>query len=537
MTTSRRTTRMLLALLLVGLAACSSPSSTSGSSLLGGGKSDGIVTTKASYFDPQNVYCLQIGGWDLTKLSEASLKDPLSLEGARLTIHLCAPDEARHCPTGLDDGLLVAAANDFELRTSGNYTAGTPKPSYKIGLTKKKARVFGMKSLNLKSMWNDVSQMREALVFKMFAHAGVRAPRHTFARFCVNERYLGLYSQIEQVDKEFLGERFGDNDKGNLYKAYWRDIGPADLTYRRGEDGDDSGRQYFVAAALDQRSYELKTNENEDDDPRFQSYDDLAQLIRVINGVGLEGEGDGRFESEAFRRSVEAIFDVKSFLRWASLNLLLGAWDNYWGTPANYYLYNSGKRGAADGFMSQPYFHFVPWDYDHSFGIDYFDGRWQYADIVDWETTTRTVHGGESQSKLPLVTNLLKNRAFLAYYLDHLEWLLDTVFNERWILEQIGSEGSGGIWDLVRQAAFLEADGPTNAPHTGRQFTNDQLYWNGFRHYELQKDGRRILGILHYVRMRHDSARAQLEQWRRTIPRGSSGAQFPERPADLPQSN
>ncbi len=87
----------------------------------------------------------------------------------------------------------------------------------------------------------------------------------------------------------------------------------------------------------------------------------------------------------------------------------------------------------------------------------------------------------------------------------------------------------------MRHAAFLEADSPTGPSHTGRQYTNDQVYWNGFEGYELDKDGQHTTGILHYVRMRHDSARAQLERLRRKIPAGSSDARFPAEPTPLPE--
>ena len=52
--------------------------------------------------------------------------------------------------------------------------------------------------------------------------------------------------------------------------------------------------------------------------------------------------------------------------------------------PSNYYLYNSGRRGAAKDFVGSPYFHFIPWDYDNCLGIDYSGTQWQYADILDW---------------------------------------------------------------------------------------------------------------------------------------------------------
>jgi hypothetical protein len=332
----------------------------------------------------------------------------------------------------------------------------------------------------------------------------------------------------------FLKDRFGKNDDGNLYKAYWGDIGPADLTHRTGEGGDDSGAQYRQADDMDQRSWRLKTNDGDQDDPALQSYDDLAELIRVINGVGFEGRGDQVFQSREWQRAVEEVFDVEGFLRWAGTNMLLGAWDNYWATPANFYLYNSGKQGAGKRFMEQPYFHFLPWDYDNSLGVDRFGTAWQDADLLDWSAATRAYHGGQGESQLPLVENLLKNDHFRAYYLDFIEHSLDTGFNERWITERIGQEGGGGLWDQVRNAAFLESDSAAGTPHTGRQFTNDQVYWNGYEHHELDQAGQHTTGILHYVRMRHDSARAQLDRLRKKTPAGSSDASFPAAPTALP---
>ena len=97
---------------------------------------------------------------------------------------------------------------------------------------------------------------------------------------------MGLYSLIEQVDRRFLESRFGKNDEGNLYKAYCGDLGCSTLEYRVGADGDDSGRQYRSKPDSDDPTYRLKTNE---DDPAANSYDDLAEFVRRINGVGLPG--------------------------------------------------------------------------------------------------------------------------------------------------------------------------------------------------------------------------------------------------------
>ena len=131
------------------------------------------------------------------------------------------------------------------------------------------------------------------------------AARHTYAKFAINATYKGLFSCIEQVDKRFIRGHFGKNDTGNLYKAYCGNIGCATLEHRFGGDGDDSGRQYMGSSTAD-ATYRLKGNE---DDAAANSYDDLAQFIRVVNGVGLPGD-DQRFTSDAYRDSVESIFNV-----------------------------------------------------------------------------------------------------------------------------------------------------------------------------------------------------------------------------------
>lgn len=499
-----------------------------------------VVANKDAFFTPETMYFVRIKGWDESRMAPSAFNSEQSTRGSELFIYKTKADSARHCPDAeVGDQQLVYKTKAFTVRTSGNMTNGTPKSSYKLSLEDDDDRLFKMKSLNLKSMWNDVSQMREAVAWDLFAKAAVPAPRHVYAKFCINNRYYGLYSLIEQVDKPFLKDHFGKNDEGNLYKAYWEDIGPATLEHRKDASGDDSGKQYFRSSTIDNRTHQLKTNDKDSDPAEKKSYDDLAAFVRVLNGVGLPasaGQGDARFNSPEYKAALDGIFDTKAFLRWASVNMLLGAWDNYWATPANYYLYNSGFKGAQGEFVGKPYFHWVPWDYDNALGIDRFRTEWQYADLLDWEKSTRNYNGGSRTSKTPLITNMLKNDAYVAYYLDHLEWMVDTYLNDMWITGQLGDDNLGtGIWGRVRRAAFLEANSAREAAHTGRQFTNDQVYWNGIVGNELDFNGAHILGIKHFVRMRHDSAKEQLARLRRKYPQGSSGATFPPTADELPR--
>jgi CotH protein len=433
---------------------------------------------------------------------------------ARVDVWKTDPADRRRIPFPGGGGVLFST-QAFTLKNSGNRTLRAPKPSWRIILDAAGHgnRLAGMTRINLKAMYNDPSQMREALAWRLFGIADVPAPRHTYAKLAFDAAYRGLFSVIEHVDKKFLKDHFGENHRGNLYKTACRDLGCASLAYRTGPDGDDSGSQYFIPGAAE-RTYRLQTNKN---NAEASTYDDLACFIRMINGIGLRG-GEERFDTDAFRESVDGIMNVNSFLRWAAVNMLLGSWDNYYATPSNYYLYNSGRTGAAEDFVGSPYFHFIPWDYDNCLGIDYSGTQWQYADILDWPGKVN-----RHVPKIPLVRNVLRNHDYRQYYLDYMEHMLDTEFNPRAIAAQIGSRAEDGLWHRVRQAAYLESDTPCGRPFTGRRYSNDEVYQTGCHQRELRHGKKTIEGIVHYVRMRHDSARAQLKRQRRTMPRAADG--------------
>jgi hypothetical protein len=482
------------------------------------------------FFD-RPMYVVDVRGWPADKVYPPDpLEEPVVAPGgARLRLWEAHPHDTRHLPPPADAGALLDTAA-FSLANSGNRTMRAPKRSWKVDLEPGDDEVAGMSCLNLKSMYNDPSQMREALAWRLFRQAAVPASRHTYARFGINGGYRGLFSVIEQVDRAFLKNRFGRSSRGNLYKVYCGQIGPGTLEHRVGPDGDDGGRQYRTGGA--DPTYRLKSYVR---GGGADGYDDLARFVRVINGIGLPG-GDDRFDTDGFSASVREVFAVEAFLRWAGVNVLAGAWDNYFATPANYYLYNSGRAGGEDDVVAAPYFTFIPWDYDNTFGIDYVGTSWQYTDLLDWPANTAGYwrrNGDGGTSRLPLVRNLLRHRGFRRYYLDHVEHLLDTVFNPAAVDAVLGAVG-GGLWDRVARGAYLESDTPYGAASTGRQFTNDEVFRNGFAQYELRHGDTFALGISHYVRMRYDSARAQLAVLRREDPRGSGGSAFPAAPEPLP---
>ena len=412
--------RRLACFVFSALAACSSTSADDGVS------SDQDITTNAlaskkELFDQEMLF-VRVTGWNGDPDALHLQKDAARLGDAEVQIYETDARSSSYCPDAAA-GALVYKSKSFSLRTSGNLTNGTPKSSYKISLDDKDDRLFGIKDLNLKSMWNDVSQMRESIAWSWMNQAGITSSRHTYAKVCVDgvkngqpfTKYLGLYSMIEEVEKQFFKDHFGKkNGDGNIYKAYQfpDDIGAASLAYRG-----DTGDKYYKKTNIEERSYQLKSNYKPTDDRSLQTYDDLATLIRAVNGIGLPGEGSAKFDTPAYAARLSEVFNVKQFLRWQALNAAMGAWDNYWATEANYYLYNAGPKDAGTAVMAKPYFTWIPWDYDNTFGIDFTGGKWETASAFQFST-----YDGRSNNmaNMPLTANLFANDQLFAYYLDAL---------------------------------------------------------------------------------------------------------------------
>ena len=113
-------------------------------------------------------------------------------------------------------------------------------------------------------------------------------------------------------------------------------IWPADLTYR-GNDPN-SYHPYYSET----RPYELKSNEDEYD------FSQIARLIRIINQ-----DPD----------SLETVLNVKQVLQYLAINILTGSWDDYRFLKNNFYLYHEPSKDM---------FHWIPFDYDNTFGVDWF---------------------------------------------------------------------------------------------------------------------------------------------------------------------
>jgi len=273
----------------------------------------------------------------------------------------------------------------FRLR--GNTSREADKKSFKVSFnTFVQGREFyGVDKLNLNGEHNDPSIIRSKLCFDHFQSIGMKASRANHVEVYINEQYYGLYISVEHIDDEFLNKSFGD-DTGNLWKCLY----PADLNYL----GSDPNL-YKNLNSNGRPAYELMTNESEAD------FSELVRFISILNNT----------PSGSLPDSLESIIEVPGALKYFAMNILMGEWDDYWSLMNNYYLYHEPTKDI---------FHLIPYDYDNTYGIDWFNINWTNANPYNYPK----VVGGYR----PLAERLMQNAQYRNLYTHFLEFYRSNVY-------------------------------------------------------------------------------------------------------------
>ncbi len=205
---------------------------------------------------------------------------------------------------------------DAELRLRGNTTRSLTKKNYKARTSAGDLFPGNRIKWNLQSEWQMPSPLREKLGFEYFAIAGAHASAAEYVNLERGDEYLGVYVDIEQVDKYFLQNR-------GLSATVWR------------ADSEEAGGDFTRKPRLE-LYYPIYTLEH----GRYADYADLDELFRVVN----------ESSPEEFRTAIRQVVDIDSFMRFYSVQALLSNWDH---VVHNYFLI----RDHASGL-----FHFAPWD-------------------------------------------------------------------------------------------------------------------------------------------------------------------------------
>ncbi len=223
------------------------------------------------------------------------------------------------------DGTILDEVGVRQKGFSSNFFPMTNKKPLKLNFGKFVVgqEYDGVKRLNLMNGFGDPAMIKDKMAYDMFRMHGIPSPRVAHTKLYINDTYWGIYSMIEQIDKNYLKRNFSDND-GNL----WKNKGNSELTW----------------AGTNPNSYtfELQTNETENDWSKF------IEFIDVINNTN----------SITFKEDLEAVFDVDEYLRILAIDLLINNWDSYIEHGRNWYLYHEPNTNKI---------HWLPWDYNFAF--------------------------------------------------------------------------------------------------------------------------------------------------------------------------
>jgi spore coat protein CotH len=196
-------------------------------------------------------------------------------------------------------------------------------------LAKKGQNLLGYKTLNLLNSHEDPSFLRTVL-YSRIAREYLPAPKANLVHLVINGESWGIYSNVQQFNKEFLKENFGST-AGTRWKVQGSPNGQGTL-------------EYLGANPQAYRGiYQIKSK----DSP--EAWKSLIEMTRVLNQT----------PAEKMKQMLEPLLDVDGALRFLALENTLINNDGYWIRTSDYALYldDSGR------------IHLVPHDMNEGFSV------------------------------------------------------------------------------------------------------------------------------------------------------------------------
>jgi len=354
------------------------------------------------------------------------------------------------------DGPLRDTVVQVGIRLRGNTSLNAQKKSFKISFNEfvSGRKYQGVRKLNLRGSHNDPTMIREKLFYEVWNTADMPRRRIAFVKLFINGEYKGLYSNVEEIDKEWLEDVY-NVDTGNLYKCTY----PADLNYI----GDNQAVYKSILNNPETRAYDLSTNETEDD------YSRLVELIATLN---LPVNAN-------YPAQISAILNVESVLKSFAIDVATGNWDDYFYNKNNYYLYDNPASGR---------FEYFTFDTDNTFGVDWVNRDWAQRNCLAWYKT------GEAR---PLATKLLAVPAYRDQFISYLDSITRYITCPDSIFPRINA-----LHNLITPAAFSDV-----------YRTLDYGYSMGDFHdgFTQTIDGHTPYGIKPFLSVRYDSTLSQID--------------------------
>ena len=250
------------------------------------------------------------------------------------------------------------------------------RPSFKIQIDKyeKKKMFAGVDTLTLNNNKQDDSRVHQLVGYQFFRAAGLPASHCNLALVSVNGKSLGVYSNVESLDKHHFRRAF-KSAKGTLYEGTVCDFHVHSLV-------------------------------------RFERKFGSKKAIASIKNASIALDSDDR----SILGKLGRYLDLDRFYRYWAAEVLVGHWDGYVSNKNNYFVYFDSKSERL---------HFLPW------GLD------QLATDRNmfWRQGFDPPKSIKADAAIP--RRLYKNPEARKKYFATMRSLLDEVWNEDKLVAQI----------------------------------------------------------------------------------------------------
>jgi spore coat protein H len=324
------------------------------------------------------------------------------------------------------------------IRSRGTGSRSGIKPGLRVDFDRYTTdqKFLGLKSFILRNNTQDASNMRERISMLLFRRLGLLASREAHTKLYVNNAYVGVYTIVESIDKDFLKRNVGE-DGGYLFKYDY----PTEAQRYYFEDWGSNPAAYVPLP------FKPETHE---DDPRPEFIVQLAQTINQTSDA-------------AFRTAIAEYLDLTKFIRHVAVEMFLADYDGFLGDFGmnNFYFYR---------FQDRKLFTFIAWDKSQAFSSPTFSIWHNIRDV-----------SGSRMNRL--MTRTLASRDLYDLYLDTLLECIRSV-NEPgepdtrgWLAREIDRENT-----QIRDAVLLDPE---------KNYTNDQFDGevNKLREFAQQRGG------------------------------------------------
>jgi len=252
----------------------------------------------------------------------------------------------------------------------------------------------GITDIKLSNAYSDPSMIREVLAYQILSKYMV-CPRSNFAKLYINNKYIGLYSNDEDISKTFCANAF-TSAKSNTFIKCNPIVTPSTNTKSNLKYINADSTSYF-------NYYELKSK---------KGWNDLVKLCEYVTNNNA---------------NLEDYLDMDRVLWMLAFNSVFVNLDSYSGAfSQNYYLFKDNKG----------VFNPIVWDLNMAFGGFPFVGVSNSSlgtlSIANMQSLNPTIHSNDVH--WPLINIVMNNATYRKKYFAHLYTIIsENTIDENYI--------------------------------------------------------------------------------------------------------